>query len=273
MPFSFSGRTILITGASRGIGKAIALKLAAEGANIIIAAKSVTEDPRLGGTIYSAAEEIEKAGGHALAVACDIRLEDQVKAAVEKGAERFGGLDMLVNNASAISLTSVADTEPKRFDLMYDINVRGTFFVTQACLPFLSQSDHAHVLTLSPPLNMDMKWFVPHPAYTISKYDMTLIAMSIAAQFKGKIASNALWPKTVIATAAIRNLPGGENLYSCSRHPSIVADAAYHILKREITACSGNCFIDEDVLKEEGISDLNHYAVDPSQPLIPDFFI
>lgn len=263
----------MITGASRGIGKAIALTLAREGANIIVAAKSITEDSRLGGTIYSAAEEIEKAGGRALAVPCDIRSEDQIREAVNKGVEQFGGIDILVNNASAISLTSVSDTEPKRYDLMYDINVRGTFFVTQACLPHLSRSDHAHILTLSPPLNLDMKWFAPHPAYTISKYDMTLLALSLAAQYKGKIASNTLWPKTVIATAAIRNLPGGDKLYACSRHPSIVADAAFHLLKRKPADCTGHCFIDEDVLKEEGITDLAPYAVDPSAPLIPDFFI
>lgn len=273
MSFSFKAKTVFITGASRGIGKAIALRLASEGANIIIAAKSVQEDPRLGGTIYSAAEEIEKAGGQALPVPCDIRFEDQVKQAVEKGVERFGSLDMLINNASAISLTSLADTEAKRFDLIYDINVRGTFFVTQACLPFLLKSDHAHVLTLSPPLNMDMKWFAPHPAYTISKYDMTLIAKSVAEQFMGRIASNTLWPKTVIATAAIRNLPGGDNLYACSRYPSIVADAAFHILKREPSSCSGQSFIDEDVLREEGFTDLDKYAVDPTRPLVPDFFI
>src|SRR3954470_6570082 len=206
----FKNKTVIITGASRGIGKAIGLRLAAAGANIVIASKSVEENPKLGGTIFSAAEEVEAAGGKALAVQCDIRFEDQVQNVVDKTIEKFGGIDILINNASAINLSNTEKMEPKRFDLMYDINVRGTFMVSRACIPHLKKSTNAHILNLSPPINMDMKWFAFHLAYTMSKYNMTMIALGLAAEFKGyKIAANSLWPRTTIATAAVNNLLGG----------------------------------------------------------------
>lgn len=270
----FHNRTAFITGASRGIGKAIALRLAKEGANIIVAAKSVEENAKLGGTIYTAAEEIEKAGGKALAVQCDIRYEDQVQMAVDKAVERFGGIDIVVNNASAISLTDTEQTEPKRFDLMHDINVRGTFFVTRACIPHLKRSSNAHILTLSPPISLDPKWFSKHIAYTLTKYNMSMMAIGWAAELKKyNIASNALWPRTTIATAAVQNLLGGEALIKMSRTPDIIADAAYHIFSRSSTECSGNCFIDEQVLASAGITDLSSYAVTPGGPLYNDLFV
>src|SRR5688572_8795329 len=210
---SFKNKTVFITGASRGIGTAIGLRLAKEGGNIVVAAKSIEENPRLGGTIFSAAREIEQAGGNALAVKCDIRFEEQIQNAVDKAVEAFGGIDILVNNASAISLTKMEQTETKQFDLMHDINVRGTFFVSKACIRFLKKSNNPHILTLSPPINLAPKWFGNHIAYTMAKYNMTMIALGLAEELKEfKIASNALWPKTIIATAAIRNLPGGDTL-------------------------------------------------------------
>src|SRR3954453_20737102 len=216
----FKNKTAFITGASRGIGKAIALRLAADGANIVIAAKSTEENPKLGGTIYTAAAEIEAAGGSALAVQCDIRDEMQIQNAVDRAVEKFGGIDILVNNASAISLTTTEQTDSKRFDLMHDINVRGTFFVSKACIPHLKQGTNAHILNLSPPINLNPKWFGSHAAYTISKYNMTMIALGLAAELKKyKIAANSLWPKTTIATAAVRNLLGGEALIKMSRKP------------------------------------------------------
>lgn len=227
---SFQNKTIFITGASRGIGKAIALRLAREGANIVVAAKSTTENPLLGGTIYSAAEEINAAGGRGLAVQCDVRDESMIEQAVNKAVEHFGGIDILVNNASAISLTPTERTEPKPYDLMHDINVRGTFFVSKACIPHLRKSLNPHILNLSPPLNMNMKWFKNHIAYTLSKYNMTMIALGLAEELrKDKIAVNTIWPKTTIATAAVKNLLGGDALINMSRHADIVADAAYHI--------------------------------------------
>lgn len=270
----FSNKTVLITGASRGIGKAIALKLAKEGANIVVASKSVEENAKLGGTIYSAAEEIEKAGGHALPVQCDIRFEEQVQQVIDKTIQRFGGIDVLINNASAISLTATEQTEAKRFDLMYNINVRGTFFVTKACIPHLKASSNPHIITLSPPVNMDMKWFANHVAYTISKYNMSMMAMGWAAEFKKyNIASNALWPKTTIDTAAVRNLLGGKTLAEMSRTPDILADAAYYILQKESAICTGNCFIDEEILAAEGIIDLETYSVVPGAKLYKDLFV
>jgi citronellol/citronellal dehydrogenase len=270
----FQNKTAFITGASRGIGKAIALRLAKASANIVIAAKSVEENAKLGGTIYSAAEEIEKAGGKALAVQCDIRFEDQIQQAVDKAVEKFGGIDILVNNASAISLTNTEQTEPKRFDLMHDINVRGTFFVTRACIPHLKKSTNAHILTLSPPISLDPKWFRNHIAYTLSKYNMSMMAMGWAAELKKyNIASNALWPRTTIATAAVQNLLGGEALIKMSRTPDIIADAAYHIFSQSSTECSGNCFIDEQVLAFAGITDLSSYAITPGGRLYNDLFI
>lgn len=271
---SFAGKTALITGATRGIGKAIALRLARDGANIVIAAKSVEEHPKLGGTIYSAAAEIEAAGGKALAVQCDIRFEDQIQQVVEKTKERFGGLDILVNNASAIALTSTEATEPKRFDLMHSINVRGTFMVTRACIPLLKEGKNAHILTLSPPVNLDPKWLEKHVAYTLTKYNMSMMSLGWAAELAPyKIAANSLWPRTTIDTAAVRNLLGGEMLANMSRTPEILADAAYYILKSPSTECTGNLFIDEQVLAKEGITDLGKYSVIPGGKLYNDLFV
>jgi NAD(P)-dependent dehydrogenase (short-subunit alcohol dehydrogenase family) len=270
----FTNKTVLITGASRGIGKAIGLKLAAEGANIVIASKSVEENPKLGGTIFSAAEEMEAAGGKALAVQCDIRFEDQIQNVVDKALEKFGGIDILVNNASAINLSPTEQTEPKRFDLMYDINVRGTFMVSRACIPLLKKSTNAHILNLSPPINMDMKWFTNHLAYTISKYDMSMIALGLAAELKKyNIAANTLWPRTTIATAAVNNLLGGEMLMKMSRTTDIIADAAFYILSKPAATCTGNSFIDENVLAAEGIIDLSKYSVVPGAQLYNDLFV
>ena len=271
---SFHNKTVLITGASRGIGKAIGLRLAKEGANIIIASKSVEENPKLGGTIFTAAAEMEAAGGKALAVQCDIRFEDQVQNIVDKAVATFGGIDMLINNASAISLTNTEQTEPKRFDLIYDINVRGTFFVSKACIPLLKKATNPHIINLSPPINMDMKWFSNHLAYTMSKYNMTMMALGLAAELKKfNIAANALWPKTTIATAAVQNLLGGQMLMNMSRTPEIMADAAYYILTKASTQCTGNTFIDEEVLASEGIVDLSKYSVVPGAQLYTDLFV
>lgn len=271
---SFQNKTVIITGASRGIGKAIGLRLAKEGANIVIASKSVEENPKLGGTIFSAAEEMEAAGGKALAVQCDIRFEEQIQNVVDKTIEKFGGIDILVNNASAINLTPTEQTEPKRFDLMYDINVRGTFMMSRACIPHLKKGTNAHILNLSPPINMDLKWFEKHLAYTISKYDMTMIALGLSAELKKyNIAANSLWPRTTIATAAVNNLLGGEMLMKMSRTPEIMADAAYFILSKISTSCTGNSFIDEAVLAAEGITALDKYSVVPGGNLYNDLFI
>ncbi len=271
---SFQNKTVLITGASRGIGKAIGLRLAKEGANIVIASKSVEENPKLGGTIFTAAAEMEAAGGNALAVQCDIRFEDQVQNVVDKAIATFGGIDILINNASAISLTNTEQTEPKRFDLMYDINVRGTFFVSKACIPFLKKATNPHIINLSPPINMDMKWFSNHLAYTMSKYNMTMIALGLATELKKfNIAANTLWPKTTIATAAVQNLLGGQMLMNMSRTPEIMADAAYYILSKASTQCTGNTFIDEEVLAAEGIVDLGKYSVVPGAQLYTDLFV
>ena len=271
---SFQNKTVLITGASRGIGKAIGLRLAKEGANIVIASKSIEENPKLGGTIFSAAAEMEAAGGQALAVQCDIRFEDQIQTVVEKAAERFGGIDILINNASAINLLPTEQTDPKRFDLMYDINVRGTFMVSKACIPFLKKGDNPHILNLSPPLNMDLKWFTNHLAYTISKYNMTMIALGLSSELKKyNIAANTLWPRTTIATAAVQNLLGGDTLMKMSRTTDIIADAAYFILSKSSTLCTGNSFIDEQVLADEGITNLEKYSVVPGAQLYNDLFI
>ena len=271
---TYKNKTVFITGASRGIGKAIALRLAKEGANIVVAAKSVEENPKLGGTIFSAAQEIEDAGGKALAVQCDIRDEYQIQAAVDKAVEAFGGIDVLINNASAIGLTNTEQTEPKRFDLMHDINVRGTFFMSKACIPHLKKGNNPHILTLSPPLNMDMKWFANHIAYTLSKYNMTMIALGLAAELKKyNIAANALWPRTTIATAAVQNLLGGEMLINMSRTPEIIADAVFYILSKPSAECTGNTFIDEAVLAAEGITDLSKYSVVAGAQLYNDLFI
>jgi citronellol/citronellal dehydrogenase len=271
---SFLNKNVFITGASRGIGKAIALRLAAEGANIVVAAKTTVENPKLGGTIFSAAKEIEEAGGKALAVQCDIRFEDQIKRAVEKAVAAFGGIDILINNASAISLTPIEKTESKAFGLMHDINVKGTFFVSKECIPYLKKGSNPHILNLSPPINLDIKWFSSHAAYTMSKYNMTMIALGLSGELKKyHVAANSLWPRTTIATAAVRNLLGGEALVNMSRTPEILADAAFYILQQSSSECTGNTFIDEDVLAKEGITDLDKYAVTPGGKLYTDLFL
>ncbi len=271
---SFQNKTVLITGGTRGIGKAIALCLAKEGANIVIAAKSVEENAKLGGTIFSAAAEVEEAGGKALAVQCDIRFEDQIQNVVDKTIATFGGLDILINNASAISLTGTEQTEPKRFDLMHDINVRGTFFVTKACIPHLKKSTNPHILTLSPPINLDPKWFDKHVAYTLTKFNMSMMTIGWAKEFaKDRIAANSLWPRTTIDTAAVRNLLGGQVLANMSRTVDIIADAAYFILSKPSGECTGNLFVDEQVLAKEGITDLEKYSVVPGAQLYTDLFV
>ncbi len=271
---SLQGKTLFITGASRGIGKAIALRAARDGANIIIAAKTTTAHPKLPGTIYTAAEEIEAAGGRALALKTDIRFEDQVEAAVAKGVEHFGGIDVLVNNASAISLTGTLDTPMKTYDRMYDINARGSYLLTQKILPHLFKSANAHVLNLSPPLNFDPKWFEGHAAYTLAKYAMSVWVLGMSREFAPRnVAFNALWPCTAIATAAVRNLLGGEKAIQACRKPEIMGDSAWAILTRSSRQCTGNFFTDEAILAEEGITDLDQYAVQPGTPLFQDFFL
>ncbi|MBZ5858816.1 SDR family oxidoreductase [Flavihumibacter profundi] len=271
----FENKNVLITGASRGIGKAIALRLAAEGANIAIAAKTIEPHPRLEGTIFSAAEEIAKKGpGKVLPLQADIRFEDSIQQAVDTTVQAFGGIDILVNNASAISLTPTEQTDAKKWDLMHGINVRGTFLVCKACIPHLKEANNPHILNLSPPLNMDPRWFAPHLAYTMSKYGMSMVIFGLAEELRPyRIAANALWPRTTIATAAVENLLGGDFLIQRSRTPEIVAEAALHILRRSSIDCSGNFFIDEQVLAEEGITDLDKYAVNPSHKLMNDLFI
>src|SRR5664279_3982150 len=270
----FNNKTVLITGASRGIGKAIALKLASAGANIVIAAKSVKEDDRLGGTIYSAAAEVEAAGGKALPLYCDIRDEKLIQDVMEKTVAAFGGLDVVINNASAINISNTEKIEPKRFDLLFDINVRGTFMVTKYAYPLLKKSKNPHILTLSPPLNFDMKWFRPHVAYTLSKYNMSLLSAAWAEEFKKYgIASNSLWPATLIATAAVKNMLGGEKIFQVSRKPEIMADAAALILGRDSKITTGNHFVDENVLRDEGITNLDMYSFKPGATLQPDLFL
>jgi citronellol/citronellal dehydrogenase len=271
---TLEGKTLFITGASRGIGKAIALRAARDGANVAIAAKTADPHPKLEGTIYSAAEEIERAGGKALPLTVDIRFEDQIAAAVAKTVETFGGIDILVNNASAISLTGTLHTPMKRYDLMHQVNARGTFACSQACIPHLLKAQNPHILNISPPLNMSAKWFKNHVAYTMAKYGMSMCVLGMAGEFANKgLAVNALWPRTSIATAAVNNLLGGEQMMQRSRTPEIMADAAYVIFTREAKTCTGNFFIDEDVMREAGVTDLDRYAVDPSQELLQDFFL
>jgi citronellol/citronellal dehydrogenase len=268
------GKTLFITGASRGIGKAIALRAARDGANIVIAAKTTVPHPKLPGTIYTATEEIQAAGGAALPCIVDIRFEDQVEAAVAKAVETFGRIDILVNNASAIHLSDTVSTPMKRYDLMHQINTRGTFLCSQKCIPHLEKAPNPHILNLSPPLNMEAKWFAPHVAYTMAKFGMSMCVLGMAAELKPKgIAVNALWPRTVIATSAVKNLLGGEEMIQASRKPAILADAAHAVLTKPGRECTGNFFIDDDVLKSEGITDLSGYAVDPNAELMPDFFV
>ncbi len=267
-------RTLFISGGSRGIGLAIAKRAAQDGANIIIAAKTAEPHPKLQGTIYTAAEEIEAAGGKALPVVCDIRSEEQVAAAVEQGADHFGGIDICVNNASAIALTPTLQTPMKRFDLMHQVNTRGTFLVSKTCIPYLMQSGNPHILNLSAPLNMEEKWFAPHVAYTMAKFGMSMCVLGMAGEFREQgIAVNALWPRTTIATAAVQNLLGGDELTRRSRKPEIMGDAAHVILTKPSREFTGNFCIDDEVLESAGVSDLSVYAVDPSAELAPDFFV
>ncbi len=272
---SFKGKTVFITGGSRGIGKAIGLRLAQEGANIVIAAKTTTPHPKLSGTIFTAAEEMEKAGGKALPIKVDIRFEENILSAVEKTIETFGGIDILINNASAISLTGTLQTEMKRYDLMHSVNTRGTFLTSKCCLPYLLKAENPHILNLAPPIqNITERWFAPHVAYTMAKYGMSMCVLGMAGEFRKQgVAVNALWPKTAIATAAIGNLLGGKEIIQRARKPAIMGDAAYHILKKDSKTCTGNFFIDEAVLIEEGIRDLTDYAVNPEMELAPDFFV
>jgi citronellol/citronellal dehydrogenase len=271
---SLNGKTLFITGASRGIGHAIALRAAKDGANIVIAAKTETEHPKLPGTIYSAAKNVEESGGKALAVVCDIRFEEQVQQAVDQAVKKFGGIDICVNNASAISLTGTLQTEMKRFDLMYQINTRGTFMVSKYCLPHLKKGNNPHILNIAPPLSMKTKWFKNHSAYTMAKYGMSMCTLGMAAEFaRDAIGVNSLWPETAIATAAVRNLLGGEEMIKGSRTPEIVADSAYLIFNRPSGECTGNFFVDVEVLQSEGVTNFDKYAVSPGHPLVKDFFL
>ncbi len=270
---TLEGKTVFITGASRGIGKAIGIRAARDGANVVVAAKTKVPNPKLPGTIFTAQEEIEAAGGKALALACDVRDEEEVRAAVAAAVERFGGIDVLVNNASAILLAGTASTPIKRYDLMQQVNARGTFLCTQACLPHLAKAANPHVLMLSPPLSIRARWFAPHVAYTIAKYGMSMCVLGMAEELKEQgIAVNALWPRTVIATAAL-NLLGGDETAKHGRTPEIVADAAHAILTRPSRECTGNFFIDEDVLRAEGVADFDRYAVREGEPLMRDLFV
>lgn len=268
---SLKGKTLFITGGSRGIGRAIALRAAADGANVAIASKTDKPNPKLSGTIYSVAEEIRAAGGHALPLPMDVRREDEVESAIAQAAEAFGGIDILVNNASALFLARTPDTPIKRFDLMFSVNVRGTFAVTKAAYPYLAKAENAHVLVLSPPLNLVPAWFADHCAYTMSKYAMSMCVLGMAEEFRPqRIAVNALWPRTMIETAASSII--GIEPRGC-RKPEIMADAAHAILTRDSEACTGNFFIDDSVLAEEGVDDLEPYSIIPGSALINDLFV
>ncbi|WP_309894786.1 NAD(P)-dependent oxidoreductase [Archangium sp.] len=270
---TLKGKTLFITGASRGIGLAIAKRAARDGANVVIAAKTAEPHPRLPGTIHTAAEEIEREGGKALPLMVDIRYEEQLKDAVKQAVECFGGIDILVNNASAISLTGTLETPMKKFDLMFGVNVRGTYATTQACLPELLKAKNPHVLMLSPPLSMKPKWFQNHVAYTMAKYGMSMCVFGMAEEFREQgVAFNALWPRTTIATAAV-NMLGGQEMMEASRTPEIMSDAAHAILTRDSRSCTGNFFLDEDLLREAGVTDFAKYLVKPGTQPLPDFFI
>jgi citronellol/citronellal dehydrogenase len=274
---SLKGKTMFVTGGSRGIGLAIALRAAQDGANVAIASKTSDPNPKLPGTIFTAAAEIEKAGGQALPIQCDIRFEDQIQDAISKTVEKFGGIDIVLNNASAINLTNTESTPAKRFDLMMSVNTRGTFLTSQAALPHLRASAKAgknpHILVLSPPLSMKAKWFKPHLAYTMAKYGMSMCVLGLSEELKrDQIAVNALWPRTAIDTAALAMIPGVDAQYC--RKPEILSDSAYIIFNRKASECSGNFFIDDEVLASEGVTDLSKYAVAPGNTeLIPDLFI
>ncbi|MDQ3337186.1 MAG: NAD(P)-dependent oxidoreductase [Myxococcota bacterium] len=271
---SLRGKTLFITGASRGIGLAIGLRAARDGANVAIAAKTAEPNPKLAGTVFTAAKEIDEAGGKGLALVCDIRYEDQIAAAVAKTVETFGGIDILVNNASAIALTGTEHTPMKRYDLMHQINTRGTFATSQACIPHLKKAANPHILNISPPLNMETRWFAPHVAYTMAKFGMSMCVLGMSGEFKKDgIAVNALWPRTTIATAAIQNLLGGDAAMRGSRKPSIMGDAAHAIFSKPSREVTGKFFIDDEVLAAEGKTDLTEYAVDPTAQLFPDYFI
>ena len=271
---NLKGKTIFITGASRGIGKAIALRAAKDGANISVVAKTKEPHPNLPGTVYTAVEEINKMGGNGLACIADVRFEDQVQSAVDATIKEFGGLDILINDASAISLTPTLETSMKRFDLMFSVNVRGTFLCSRLCIPYLKKAENPHILNLSPPLNMDSKWFAHHVAYTMSKYGMSMCVLGMAEEFKKDgIAVNALWPRTAIATSAVKNLLGGKSAMEHSRKPDILADAAYIILTKPSRETTGNFFIDDEVLIEHGVTDLGKYSIVPNAKLITDFFL
>lgn len=270
---SLRGKTLFITGASRGIGHAIALRAAQDGANVAIVAKTTEPHPKLPGTIFTAAADVEAAGGQALALACDIRDEAAVEAAVAATVERFGGIDILVNNASAIQLTPTLETPIKRYDLMHQINARGTFLCSQKCLPHLLRAENPHILNLSPPLTMESRWFSGHVAYTMAKYGMSMCVLGMAEEFAGRVGVNALWPRTAIATAAVRNLLGGDDVCNASRKPTIMSDAAWFILTRPAATTGGHFFIDDEVLASEGITELADYSVVPGAELMPDFFL
>jgi citronellol/citronellal dehydrogenase len=270
---SLKGKTLFITGASRGIGLAIALRAAREGANIAVAAKTENPHPKLPGTIYSAAEEIERAGGKALPLVVDVRDEVTVKEAIDKTAASFGGLDIVVNNASAIQLTPVAQTDMRRFDLMHQVNARGTFLVSKHAIPHLEKAENPHILMLSPPLDMQEKWFAGRTAYAMAKFGMSLVVLGLAGELRGRVGVNALWPRTTIATAAIKNLLGGDALMRMSRTPDIIAEAAARIFAKPAKSFTGNFLIDDTFLAGEGVTDFDAYRADPSQPLQVDFFV
>lgn len=271
---SLKDKVILLTGGSRGIGLAIAIRAASDGAKIVIAAKTSEPNPKLEGTIFSAAAEIEAAGGQALPLVCDIRSEDQVNEVVTKTVATFGGIDVCINNASAISMTGTMATDMKRYDLLNSVNARGTYMVSRACYPHLKRAANPHILNLSPPLDMDSKWFSPHVAYTIAKMGMSLCTLGMAAEFAGDgVAVNSLWPLTAIDTAAVRNVLGGSTMAINSRSPQIMADAAYAILIRKASDCTGNFFIDEAILREGGMTDFARYAPHANGPLVRDFFV
>jgi len=271
---SLKQKTLFVTGASRGIGLAIAIRAARDGANVAIAAKTETPHPKLPGTIHTAAAEIEAAGGRALPLAVDVRDEAAVKAAIDKTAAHFGGIDIVVNNASAVSLTSAAETDMRRFDLMHQINTRGTFMVSKYALPHLERAENPHILMMSPPLDMNEKWFAPHTAYSIAKFGMSLVVLGLAGELRPKgIAVNALWPRTTIATAAIKNLLGGEDVMRKSRTPDILADAAHAIFMKPAISFTGQFLIDDTFLAAEGVTDFERYRVDPKEPLAVSFFV